>query len=136
MIAFSPSFSLGSDLSRGRQSGYAKAQHFGQRTTTTTADLFPQAVWTQVPAPPVEPAPTAKTPNFSERFTAGRRRVGKPDIARTPRPEPGMPRLRRRAVTARSLRLRPLRAQKLRRRMVTRQKIVPGGRQSVARLGA
>src|SRR5579883_2056485 len=43
--------------------------------------------------------------------------------ARTPRPEPAMPRPRKRAVTAPSRRLSLLRVQRLRRRVVTRQKI-------------
>ena len=53
---------------------------------------------------------TARTRNVSGRSTAGRQRAGKPDIASTPRPEPSMPRRKKRAVSERSLRPRPLRA--------------------------
>ena len=67
---------------------------------------------------------TARTRIASGRPAAGRRRDAKPDIASTPRPEPGMPRRKKNTDIERSLRLRPWRAQKLRRRVVTQQKIL------------
>jgi hypothetical protein len=66
---------------------------------------------------------TARIRNVSGRSIAGRRHDGKPDIASTPRPEPAMPRLRRRAATAPGRHLSPLMVQRLRRRVVTRQNV-------------
>lgn len=65
---------------------------------------------------------TARTRNASGRSAVGRRRGGKPDIASTPRPKPGTPRPKKRAVSARCLRLSLFKARKLRRRVVTQQK--------------
>ena len=51
MNAFSPSFSLGSDRSRGHLSQYAKPQPSAQSAATSPADLPAQRMRTQVPLP-------------------------------------------------------------------------------------
>jgi hypothetical protein len=68
---------------------------------------------------------TAKTPNACGWYGAGRPLGDRPIGARTRRSKPGMPRLRRRAVSVLSLRRNPRTNPKLHRRVVTQQEFFP-----------
>jgi hypothetical protein len=52
----SPSCPLGSSISHGCRSEYAKARHLDQAASPAPADLSPQGVWAQVPPAALEPA--------------------------------------------------------------------------------
>ena len=87
------------------------------------ADLPEQRVRTQVPAAALEPALLPGSGMPARGPTAGRRRSGRLNVARTTTPKPSTPRQRKRAASRPSPRPRSLRIQNLRRRVVTQQKV-------------